>query len=62
MKAPAIEIGRVYYPKINRTNPRSSHRRVIDIVGGKVCYSDGGNRNKFCSVRAFRRAVSFSQE
>lgn len=58
---PVIEIERVYYPRTE--NARSSHRRVIAIIGGKlVCYSDGGDRNKFCSEKAFRRAVILKGE
>ena len=56
-KSEPIEIGRVYYPKLMNTKARSSHRRVVGIHNGMVAYSDGGNVNKFCSEKSFRRAV-----
>ena len=32
---------------------RTLFRRVVAIFMGKVCYSVGSNKNRFCSVAAF---------
>ena len=52
-----IEINKVYEPR--KANARSTHRRVVAIHKQIVSYSDGGDKNKFCSEKAFRRAVIF---
>lgn len=33
---------------------RSPSRRVIDVVGGMVCYSTGTSMTRWCQRRAFR--------
>lgn len=32
-----------------------SHRRVIAIVSGIVCYSTGGDINRLCKIKTFCR-------
>ncbi len=32
-------------------------RRVIHVVGDLVCYSVGGDRNRFCLIKTFDRWV-----
>lgn len=36
---------------------RSSHRRVVGVLGGRVMYSAGGESNRDCLVRTFRQWV-----
>lgn len=60
MKKNVIEIGKVYLPR--KPNARSTHRRVVAVHGGFVSYSDGGDLNKFCSEKSFRRAVVFTKD
>lgn len=60
MKKNVIEIGKVYSPR--KPNPRSTHRRVVAMHNGFVSYSDGGDLNKFCSEKSFRRAVVFTKD
>jgi hypothetical protein len=60
MKKNVIEINKVYSPR--KPNARSTHRRVVAIHGGFVSYSDGGDVNKFCSEKSFRRAVVFTKD
>jgi hypothetical protein len=60
MKKNVIELGKVYLPR--KPNARSTHRRVVAIHGGFVSYSDGGDVNKFCSEKSFRRAVVFTKD
>lgn len=59
MKKNVIELGKVYLPR--NADARSTHRRVVAVHNGFVSYSDGGDLNKFCSEKSFRRAVVFEK-
>lgn len=37
-------------------------RRVIGVEHGWVCYSDGSNKNSFCTVTAFQEWMATANE
>lgn len=37
-------------------------RRVVDVVQGWVCYSDGRTKNSFCTITAFQEWMATSNE
>lgn len=38
-----------------RPDARSRMRRVIAVIDGHVCYSNGGDVNRTCQLRTFQR-------
>jgi hypothetical protein len=47
-----IEAGQVWVTRAKKT--RTPSRRVIGVAGGRICYSTGGERSRWCGVAAFR--------
>lgn len=47
-----ISVGQVWVTRDPVT--RSPSRRVVGVVGRRVCYCSGGRQNHWCDVRAFR--------
>lgn len=52
VKRKPVEVGDVFYPRPMVWNPRCTHRRVVGIVGQKICYSSGADKNYFCEQRS----------
>ena len=46
--------GKVY---LARGVSRHRFRRVIAVIGERVAYNCGGDRNLWCSVKSFKRAT-----
>lgn len=38
----------------------ADHRRVIHVQQKRVCYSSGGNTNRWCNLKTFRRWFRFA--
>lgn len=45
-------------PEDHKTWKRKKMRRIISIVNGLVCYSTGGNQNKFCKEKTFEKWIA----
>lgn len=51
-----IKAGQVWVTRSHVTRTRS--RRVIGVAGGRICYSSGGDRSRWCGRSAFRAWVT----
>lgn len=51
-RAIAIQAGQVWVTRAKKT--RTPSRRVIGVTGGRICYSTGGDRSRWCGSPAFR--------
>lgn len=47
-----IQPGQIWISRATSTRTRS--RRVLAVADGRVCYSTGGERPRWCQPRAFR--------
>lgn len=47
-----IAPGQVWVTRAATT--RTPSRRVVSVAGGRICYSSGGDRTRWCQARAFR--------
>lgn len=47
-----IVAGQVWVTRAAAT--RTPSRRVVSVAAGRVCYSSGGDRTRWCRLRAFR--------
>ena len=50
-RSPDIGAGQVWVARKRRT--RTPSRRVVACLNGRICYSAGGDVNRWCRVRAF---------
>lgn len=51
----SIRAGQVWVTRAKKT--RTPSRRVIGVAGGRICYSTGGERSRWCGAPAFRAWV-----
>lgn len=49
--APSVKAGQVWVTRATAT--RTPSRRVIGVAAGRICYSTGGERTRWCGLRAF---------
>lgn len=57
------QAGEVFFKNgMERGKQVCNMRRVIDVVHGWVCYSDGSNKNSFCTVSAFQEWMARANE
>ena len=47
-----LEAGEVWVSRDRAT--RTPSRRVIEVIGTRVCYSSGGEQSRWCEAREFR--------
>ena len=50
-----VKEGDVFYPNPTNFFARHSHRRVVGIVGARVFYSVGGDRNHSCKASSLMK-------
>jgi len=48
-----LKEGQVHYPKNPKEKNRHNHRRITGIVGDRIFYSAGGDKNFSCKRSSF---------